>query len=351
MLIFFFYFLKFFLIKKTYSYCKEYFFFEIIKYIKIHNFEIIKNRNVINLILFNKNNNNIFISHLDIVNEGYIKWIKPIFTCICYKKKIFCRGVIDMKGGYCSFFYLSKKNNFILTNDEENLSIYGVQYVINIFQKRKIKINLFYSGEPTSKKIIGDNIKISRRGSYNFLLIFIGKQKHCAYIGKNIIKYSIKKILKLLKNKIDKKEIFSINNNFSVSSLDNLTPNNYFIKINYRFLEYKNILNFKKKIFLILIKKKNYFKWIFSGVPFFCYKNHYLTFLFDTIFYIQKIYSKINFFGGTSDLRYCYYFYKKSNFFELGLINKTIHKINEFSNIDNIYILYLIYKFFNNGIK
>ncbi|WP_433927828.1 M20/M25/M40 family metallo-hydrolase [Candidatus Carsonella ruddii] len=350
MLINFFFFLKFFLIKKTFSYCDEIIFFNIIKYLKLNNFEIIKNRNVINLLLLKKKKT-IFISHLDIVNQGYIKWIKYPFSCICYKKKIFCRGITDMKGGFCCFFFLSKNNNFILTNDEENLSIYGTQYIVNILKKRKKIFSLFYGGEPTSKKIIGDNLKISRRGSYNFLLIFIGKQKHCAYIGKNIINFSLKKIFYIKNLIFDKKEIFEINNIFSISKMDNLTPINFFIKINYRFFFYKNIIFFKKKIFNYCKKNFNYFKWIFSGIPFYCYKNFFLKKIFNSIFIIQKIFPKINFLGGTSDLRYCYYFYNKSNFFELGLLNNTIHKVNENSFFDDLYILYIIYIYFNNGIK
>ncbi|MBY0585348.1 M20/M25/M40 family metallo-hydrolase, partial [Candidatus Carsonella ruddii] len=336
MFIDFFFFLKFFLIKKTFSYCNELFFFNIIKYLKLNNFEIIKIRNVTNL-LFLKNKKKIFIGHLDVVYEGFEKWIKPSFSCICYKKKIFCRGIIDMKGGFCCFFFLSKNNNFILTNDEENLSIYGTQYIINILKKRNICFLLFYCGEPTSKKIVGDYLKISRRGSYNFLLIFIGKQKHCAYIGSNIINFSLKRINNLKKYIFNKKEIFEINNIFSISNLDNLTPINFFTKINYRFFFYKNIIFFKKKIFIFSKIKNVYFKWVFSGIPFYCYKNFFLKKIFNSIFLIQKIFPKINFFGGTSDLRYCYHFYNNSNYFELGLINKTIHKVNEFSFFDDLY--------------
>lgn len=345
MLINFFFFLKFFLIKKTFSYCYENIFFIILKYLKLNRFEIIKIRNVINLLFFTKSKE-IFISHLDVVNEGYIKWIKPPFSCICFKKKIFCRGITDMKGGFCSFFFLSKNNNFILTNDEENLSIYGIQYSINILKKRNYVFNLFFGAEPTSKEIIGDYIKISRRGSYNFKLIFIGKQKHCAYIGKNIINFSLQKIHNFKNYVFDKKEIFELNNVFSISKLDNLTPIIFFVKINYRFFFYKNIIFFKKNLFNFLKFKNSYFNWIFSGIPFFCYKNFYLKKIFNSIYYIQNIFSKINFFGGTSDLRYCYYFYNKSNYFELGLLNKTIHKINEFNFFDDLYILSIIYNIF-----
>ncbi|XOD39001.1 MAG: M20/M25/M40 family metallo-hydrolase [Candidatus Carsonella ruddii] len=350
MLINFFFFIKFFLIKKTFSYCNENVFFLIINYINLYNFEIIKIRNVTNLLTLIKENT-IFISHLDVVHEGYSKWLKPAFSCICFKKKIFCRGITDMKGGFCCFFFLSKKKNFILTNDEENLSIYGVQYLINILKKRKCFFNLFYGAEPTSQNIVGDNIKISRRGSYNFKLIFVGKQKHCAYIGKNIINFSLKKIYNFINYNFEKKEIFEINNIFSISKLDNLTPINFFLKINYRFFFYKNIVFFKKIFFHFLKSKNFYFKWIFSGVPFYCYKNFYLKKIFNSIYNIQNIFSKINFLGGTSDLRYCYYFYNNSNYFELGLLNKTIHKLNEFNFFDDLYILNIIYNNFNNGIK
>ncbi|AGS06507.1 M20/M25/M40 family metallo-hydrolase [Candidatus Carsonella ruddii] len=342
-------FLLFFLNKKTLSYCKEIIFVEIIKYLKLNKFEIIKIRKVINLLIINKKKE-IFIGHIDVVDSGYISWIKKNFFCVCYKKKIICRGIVDMKGGICSFLFLSKNKNFILTNDEENLSIYGTQYIVNVLIYRKTKYFLFYSCEPTSNNQVGDNIRISRRGSYNFNLIFMGKQKHCAYLGKNIINYSIQKLIKINKN-IFYNDIFEINNIFSGNGVNNTTPNIFYVKINYRFFHYKSIILFKKKIFQSLKKNKNYFKWVFSGIPFICYKNFYLKLIFNSVNYIQNIFPKINFLGGTSDLRYCYYFYNNSNCFEIGLLNKTIHKINENSDFDNLYILYLIIKKFKNGIR
>ncbi|MGP4128083.1 MAG: M20/M25/M40 family metallo-hydrolase [Candidatus Carsonella ruddii] len=345
----FFFFLKFFLIKKTYSYCKELYFKKIINYLKIFFFEIFKIRNTINL-LFYKNKKYLFISHLDVVNEGFVKWINKAFNCKCYKKKIFCRGIIDMKGGFCSFFYIQKKNNFLLTNDEENVSIYGTQYVINILKNRNITFFLYFGGEPTSSKLVGDNIKISRRGSYNFKIIFIGKQKHCAYIGKNIITFVLKKIF-FFKKKINKNEIIEINNLISISKGTNITPVNFFLKINYRFLFYNNIIKIKKFFFLKFKNNLIYFKWTLSGIPFICYKNYFLEKIFNSVFLIQNILPKINFLGGTSDLRYCYVFNNKIFIFEIGLLNKSIHKVNEYSCFDNLFILNLIYFNFLNGIR
>ncbi|XZR52609.1 MAG: M20/M25/M40 family metallo-hydrolase [Candidatus Carsonella ruddii] len=344
----FFFFIKFFLIKKTYSYCKELYFKKIINYLKINIFEIFKIRNTTNL-LFYKSKKYLFIAHLDIVNEGYTKWINNAFNCKCYKKKIFCRGIIDMKGSFCSFFFLQKKNNFLLTNDEESVSIYGTQYVINILKNRNTTFLLYFGGEPTSNKIVGDNIKISRRGSYNFKIIFSGKQKHCAYIGKNIINFFLKK--KIFKKKINKNEIIEISNIFSVSGGTNLTPINIFLKINYRFLFYKNIIKIKKYFFLKFKNNLIYFKWILSGIPFLCYKNYYLKKIFDSVYLIQNIFSKINFLGGTSDLRYCYIFNNQKFIFEIGLINNSIHKVNEYSCFDDLFILNLIFFYFLNGIR
>ncbi|BFI90836.1 hypothetical protein [Candidatus Carsonella ruddii] len=255
-----------------------------------------------------------------------------------------------MKGSFCSFFFFKKKNNFLLTNDEESSSIYGTQYIINILKKRNIFFLLYFGGEPTSSKIVGDNIKISRRGSYNLNIIFSGKQKHCAYIGKNIITFFLKKIF-LLKKKINKNEIFEISNIISISGGTNITPINFFLKINYRFLTYKNVFKIKKIFFSKFKNNLIYFKWIFSGIPFICYKNYYLKKIFNSVFIIQNIYSTINFLGGTSDLRYCYLFNNTFFIFEIGLINNSIHKVNEYSCFDNLFILNLIYFYFLSGIR
>ncbi|AFP84244.1 M20/M25/M40 family metallo-hydrolase [Candidatus Carsonella ruddii] len=336
---------------KSLSYCEKKIFLIIIKYFKLINIELIKIRKVINLYLYNNYYNYMYISHIDTVSESNVKWILNPFLSLLFKKKIINRGIIDMKGSFISVLFFNKKIlNFILTNDEESVSIYGIQYTLNILNIRKKKIYFFMGTEPTSENIIGDYTKISRRGSFNLKIIFLGKNKHCAYIGKNLIKMLFKNFF-FLKNDVKKFNILEYTNIFCGNNSDNFLSNKLFLKINFRFNFLRKIIILKKKFLKFLISKNVYIVWKLSGIPFFCYKNFFLKNIFNIIYYIQNIKTKINFLGGTSDLRYCFYIYQYSEIFELGLINKSIHKINENCFLDDCLILSIIFYYFIYGIK
>ncbi|BAF35048.1 succinyl-diaminopimelate desuccinylase [Candidatus Carsonella ruddii PV] len=334
---------------KSLSYCCKKIFLIIIKYFKLINIELIKIRKVINLHLFNISYSYLYISHIDTVHESNVKWLKNPFSSYLFKKKIINRGIIDMKGSFISVLFFNKNIlNFILTNDEESVSIYGIQYSISLLSARKKKFFFFFGTEPTSENIIGDYLKISRRGSFNLKIIFLGKIKHCAYLGKNLIKMLFSFFF--LKKDI-KKNILEYTNIFCGNNTDNLLSNKLFLKLNLRFNSFYSIFVLKKK-FLFFLKSKNvYINWNLSGIPFLCYKNFYLIKILNIINTIQNIKTKINFLGGTSDLRYCFYTYYNSEIFEFGLINKSIHKINENCFLDDCFILSIIFYFFLNGIK
>ena len=69
----------------------------------------------------------------------------------------------------------------LFTADEEGEAEFGTKSVIKWLKKKKINIDYCLVGEPTNPKIIGEMIKIGRRGSINFYLEICGLQGHVAY--------------------------------------------------------------------------------------------------------------------------------------------------------------------------
>jgi succinyl-diaminopimelate desuccinylase len=71
--------------------------------------------------------------------------------------------------------------SLIITGDEEGPATFGTVALIERMAARGIKPDLCLVGEPTSVERLGDMIKIGRRGSVNIWIDVPGKQGHVAY--------------------------------------------------------------------------------------------------------------------------------------------------------------------------
>ena len=71
--------------------------------------------------------------------------------------------------------------SFIITGDEEADSINGVDKVVNWLQENNIRIDGSIATESSSEKVIGDQIKVGRKGAVDVQIEVIGKQGHAAY--------------------------------------------------------------------------------------------------------------------------------------------------------------------------
>lgn len=71
--------------------------------------------------------------------------------------------------------------SFLITGDEEGPSINGTAKVLDWLAARGEKLDACVVGEPSNPKALGDEIKIGRRGSLNAELVVAGKQGHAAY--------------------------------------------------------------------------------------------------------------------------------------------------------------------------
>ncbi|WP_168918848.1 succinyl-diaminopimelate desuccinylase [Enterobacteriaceae endosymbiont of Donacia bicoloricornis] len=348
----------------------------LIKFLKKLNFDI----NLINI----KDTNNfwaihndhkimydtlVFAGHTDVVPPGEISmWKFNPFRAVLDRNILYGRGVCDMKGSLAAMIFAVKKfitkyHNyngriaFLITSDEEGNAKNGTIKIINYLLKKKEKLNFCILGEPTSNKIIGDNIKNGRRGSLNIELKIIGIQGHVAYhnLAKNPIHMVIPLLHELIlinwskKNNLFPETSMQITKISSDIQNSNIIPGNIIIFINFRFnneISHENILkNFHKIIKKYIINYK--IKWVLSGLPFLSTQKNYtkeknlIEIVKKSIYSINHIYPTLINNGGTSDGRFI--IKTKAQIIELGLINSTIHKINEHTNIKNLYILYKIY--------
>ncbi len=135
-----------------------------------------------------------FAGHTDVVPPGDLpRWTLPPFAAEIRNDVLYGRGAVDMKGAIACFVaaalrYLKARGgqpagsiSLLITGDEEGPSINGTAKVLDWLQAKGERLDACIVGEPSNPHAIGDEIKIGRRGSVNGELIVRGKQGHAAY--------------------------------------------------------------------------------------------------------------------------------------------------------------------------
>ena len=319
----------------------------------------------------NKQPNLCYAGHTDVVPPGnYKDWTVNPFKPKVKKGYLIGRGANDMKSSIACFIsavsnYLTKNKNLngtislLITGDEEGYATNGTKKVVDYLRKKGEKINFCIVGEPTNPKKLGEMIKIGRRGSLTAELEIIGTQGHIAYphLSNNPINTIIKICYELKKKKLDKG-----NKNFQPSNLEftgiyvnnkahNVIPASAKTQFNVRYNNLQTASKLKKKINNIIkrISKKNKCKYkinyLESGEAFLTKPGKNILLAKKIIKNVTKINPVFSTTGGTSDAR----FIKKiAPCLEFGLVNKTMHKIDECVSLKDLKNLKKIYFNFLN---
>jgi succinyl-diaminopimelate desuccinylase len=336
---------------------------------KILEFKDKKNPTIKNLYarLGNKQPNLCYAGHTDVVPPGNIKdWTINPFKPAVKNNYLIGRGANDMKSSIACF--LSAVNNFLknnkkvngsisflITGDEEAQAVNGTKKVVDYLVKKKEKINFCIVGEPTNPKKLGEMIKIGRRGSLSCNLEVQGSQGHVAYphLSKNPINSLIAICKKLKEKRLDKgnKHFQPSNLEFTGIHVDNkvhnVIPASAKMQFNIRYNNFHTATSLKKMINSTVnsICKKNKVKF---KIEFLTSGDSFLTKPGATIQMAKKIIKRItkvdtifSTTGGTSDAR----FIKKiAPCLEFGLVNKTMHKIDECVSLTDLKKLTKIYQ-------
>ena len=305
-----------------------------------------------------------FLGHTDVVPTGPENlWTHPPFSAKKVDDKIYGRGAADMKGNICAFlkalseFVNSEKNlNFkiavLLTSNEEGESDDGfIDILLDKLLERGEKIDYCLVGEPSSSEIIGDTIRIGRRGSLSGKLKILGKQGHIAYPEKiiNPIFLASNIITELKEKKWDvgndhfQPTSFQVSNINSGTGAGNIVPGELEMDFNFRFCsestseslieEFEKILNSHNVDYKV--------EWNLNGLPFLTTKTYFVDLVIDSIKNVLGREPVINNGGGTSDGRFMPVM--DAEIVELGPLNETIHKIDENVSLKDLNDLSKIY--------
>jgi len=133
-----------------------------------------------------------FAGHTDVVPAGdRAAWRYDPFGADVSDGILHGRGAVDMKGGIAAWVAAVSRTlaqeevpgslSFLITGDEEGEAVDGTVKVVETLRAEGEIIDHCVVGEPTCTSILGDMIKVGRRGSINAYIEVQGKQGHVAY--------------------------------------------------------------------------------------------------------------------------------------------------------------------------
>jgi succinyl-diaminopimelate desuccinylase len=134
-----------------------------------------------------------FAGHTDVVPVGdEAAWTHGPFSAEIAKGEMYGRGAVDMKGGIACFLAALARHierhgqpngsvSFLITGDEEGPAVNGTVKLLEWAAAKGEKWDASLVGEPTNPELIGDMIKIGRRGSVSGTIVVYGVQGHAAY--------------------------------------------------------------------------------------------------------------------------------------------------------------------------
>jgi len=300
-----------------------------------------------------------FLCHVDVVHPGNLEdWDTPPYEPIIKNGYLYGRGAEDMKGctaaSMVSAFKFIKDNkdfngtiSFIITGDEEADSVNGVDKVVNWLEENNIRIDGSIATESSSKSILGDQIKVGRKGAVDVQIEIVGKQGHAAYpqLSQNPV-HCLSKVISFFDDQVldSGAEYFEpstlqftqlLLNNKSKNVIPERVTTVGDMRFNDNWDEKKIKSYFDTHLQRICSENKCQYNLnlTFRGYPFQAFNDPFTLHCIKAIKDVTGIDAKQDTGGGTSDARFIQ---RICPVFEFGTINKTLHKVNECVSIDDL---------------
>jgi succinyl-diaminopimelate desuccinylase len=241
---------------------------------------------------------------------------------------------------------------FLFTSDEEGPSVDGTRKVVEVLEARHEKIDWCVVGEPTSSEVFGDTIKVGRRGSLSGRLTVHGVQGHIAYpqLADNPVHGLAPALAELVAMHWDQGNEFFQPTTFQVSNIaagtgaPNVIPGELKARFNLRFSTEQTVEQLQRTVLEILDRHQVDYtlEWFVSGLPFLTRPGTLTAAVQQAVREIVGRDPQLSTSGGTSDGRFIAP--TGAQVVELGVVNATIHKVNECVRVEDIDTLSLAYE-------
>jgi succinyl-diaminopimelate desuccinylase len=307
----------------------------------------------------------VFAGHTDVVPTGdETRWSFPPFSGLVRDGEIWGRGATDMKSGVAAAiaavldhldqYGVPAKGSiaFLITGDEEADAINGTVKLLEWAKARGKTFDACVLGEPTNPAVMGEMMKIGRRGSLSGDLIVEGVQGHVAYpqLAQNPID-ALVRLMSPLKDPLDAGTAFFPPSNLEFTSVDvgnparNVIPARAIAKFNIRFNDTWTSCTLETELRRRLAGVNDA-----ASFDLVCHPTNAEAFLTRPGPFVDLVAEaveaetgrkpQLSTTGGTSDARFIQAY---CPVIEFGVVGKTMHQIDERVTIADIDALARIY--------
>ena len=313
-----------------------------------------------------------FAGHTDVVPVGDAKaWTKPPFGGEINGAFLYGRGAVDMKGAIACFIAavarctagggtINGSISLLITGDEEGPSINGTAKMLEQLSARGERLDACIVGEPSNPNALGDEIKIGRRGSLNGELVVYGRQGHAAYPHK--AENPVPKLARLI-DRLSSQTLDHGTPDFEPSSLQvtvisapnaaaNVIPSEARAKFNIRYNDQWRRPALEDWVRLQLdagaerVAARYDVTFSGTGDVFLTKPGPLVETMCDAVRAVTGRTPALTTGGGTSDARFIQ---ATCPVIEFGLVNQTIHQVDEHVAIADLEQLTEIYQRFIGG--
>jgi succinyl-diaminopimelate desuccinylase len=296
-----------------------------------------------------------FAGHLDVVPPGE-GWTTAPFAPERRGEFLYGRGAVDMKGAIAAMVAAVAEVpagagtvSFVITGDEEGPALHGTRALIERMRERGDIPDLCLVGEPTSSNRLGDMVKIGRRGSVNIWLEVEGTQGHVAYphLADNPIPKLVAMLAELEEMELDQGTEWFQPSNLEVTDLEvgnpatNVIPAKAKARLSIRFNALHTGEQLVARVSEIAQRHGGTAQAMISGESFLTPPGAFSALVADAIHAETGLTPELSTTGGTSDARFLK---DLCPVIEFGLVNATMHKLDEAVALADLDQLVRIYR-------
>ena len=312
-----------------------------------------------------------FAGHTDVVPPGdEADWLHPPFAAVVEDGVLYGRGACDMKGAVAAFAAaaldwvaehraagkpLPGSLSFLITGDEEGPAINGTRKVLGWMQEHGHVPDACIVGEPSCTEELGDTIKNGRRGSLNLFIEAQGVQGHTAYPEKavNPVHGLARLVDRIASQRLDEGTAFFQPSTVQFSTFDvgnpatNVIPERARATCNIRFNTEHTPRSLQRWAQGMAEEVQHetgvrfFMEMVVSGESFITEGGTLIEVMQQAIAEETGLTPELSTGGGTSDARFIKDYCPVAEF---GLVNATIHQVNERVLVEDLKRLQRIYR-------